>query len=368
MNRLVDRAALLIFGLGPLFFLEPESGFVAAFLTALVYLSLNEYFDNAILDNILAGLWAIAVIFWPEMALFFPIVAYSMAERKTYILLCISALVAIFRSPLPINQALFFVIAGGLMAVLLHFRTLFVDTLKKKITLLRDTTAERAILLEERNKSLVAKQNAEVYAATLRERNRIAREIHDNVGHLLSRSILMVGALKAVSAANPDAPGADIVKDLDATLNTAMTSIRESVHDLHDEAIDLEDSLRLLLKEYNYCETAFIYDASKDIPREVKYSFIAIVKEALNNVTKHSNATKVSVTVREHPGLYQLRIEDNGATGGGGGRPADDGIPAVDNRGMGIENMTGRVKSLGGNIQITRTNGYRIYITVPRGA
>jgi signal transduction histidine kinase len=41
------------------------------------------------------------------------------------------------------------------------------------------------------------KQDYEIYLATLRERNRIAREIHDNVGHMLSRSILQIGALKA---------------------------------------------------------------------------------------------------------------------------------------------------------------------------
>ena len=45
------------------------------------------------------------------------------------------------------------------------------------------------------------KQDTEIYLATLKERNRIAREIHDNVGHMLSRSILMVGALKTVNQA-----------------------------------------------------------------------------------------------------------------------------------------------------------------------
>ena len=51
-----------------------------------------------------------------------------------------------------------------------------------------------------------------------------------------------------------------------------------------------------------------------DIPKEIKYSFIAITKEALNNVMRHSNANEVKILAREHPGLYQLIIEDNGTS------------------------------------------------------
>ena len=56
---------------------------------------------------------------------------------------------------------------------------------------IRDDSEEHTLLLSEKNKALLEKQDYEIYAATLRERNRIAREIHDNVGHVLSRSILM---------------------------------------------------------------------------------------------------------------------------------------------------------------------------------
>ena len=49
----------------------------------------------------------------------------------------------------------------------------------------RDDSKERNLLLHEKNRSLIEKQDYEIYTATLQERNRIAREIHDNVGHLL---------------------------------------------------------------------------------------------------------------------------------------------------------------------------------------
>ena len=68
--------------------------------------------------------------------------------------------------------------------------------------------------------------------ATLKERNRIAREIHDNVGHMLSRAILQMGALSTVYEEEP--LHGQLLKVND-TLNLAMNNIRESVHDLHDD-------------------------------------------------------------------------------------------------------------------------------------
>ena len=94
--------------------------------------------------------------------------------------------------------------------------------------------------MHERNQALIEKQNADIHAATLSERNRIAREIHDNVGHMLTRSLLQVGALKVIAGDDSlDEP----LTELQNTLNTAMTNVRTSVHDLHDDAIDLESTL-----------------------------------------------------------------------------------------------------------------------------
>ncbi|MDE6829978.1 MAG: sensor histidine kinase, partial [Lachnospiraceae bacterium] len=91
------------------------------------------------------------------------------------------------------------------------------------------------------------------------------------------------------------------------------------------------------------------------------YGFIAIVKEALNNVMKHSNATWVQVVAREHPGMYQLVIEDNGTSGIG---RKHDGYGG----GIGIRNMKERVDTFGGNLEIQTQKGWRIHITVPKKA
>ena len=215
----------------------------------------------------------------------------------------------------------------------------------------RDDSRESNLLLTEKNHILLEKQDYEIYTATLKERNRIAREIHDNVGHLLSRSILMVGALKAV---NQTSALAEPLDTLDSTLNSAMDSIRSSVHDLHDEAINLKEAVLSLLKDFTFCPVSFQYDMDREIPRDIKYSFISITKEALSNIIKHSNATQVRLVMREHPALYQLCIEDNGTEA------------VLSDTGIGLINMKERIQALKGNMQVQTQNGFKIFITVPK--
>ena len=102
------------------------------------------------------------------------------------------------------------------------------DKLDREFRKTIDDGEEKTLLLAEKNRALIEKQNYEIYAATLRERNRIAREIHDNVGHVLSRTILLTGAAKAL---NKDQNLDPILNGLDDSLNSAMDSIRSSVHD-----------------------------------------------------------------------------------------------------------------------------------------
>lgn len=231
---------------------------------------------------------------------------------------------------------------------------------------IRDDSEEHALLLSEKNKALLEKQDYEIYAATLRERNRIAREIHDNVGHVLSRSILMTAACKTINKNDALDP---LLGNLEESLNGAMNSIRSSVHDLHDDAVDLEDAIKGLVKDFTFCPVNLTYDMSRHIPREVKYSLISITKEGLSNVMRHSNADSVNILLREHPALYQLCIEDNGTPG--------NGIPDIQTEadinkekntsgGMGLSNIRDRAKALGGTVQITQENGFRIFVTIPK--
>ena len=209
-------------------------------------------------------------------------------------------------------------------------------------------------IMSQTLKALLEKQDYEIRLATLAERNRIAREIHDNVGHMLTRSILQLGALSVI---NKDETVGEAINDLSGTLNTAMTSIRSSVHDLHDDSIALkpavEDCIRPLKDRFAVsCD----YDFSERMSRDVKLCFIGVIKEALSNTAKHSDGDSIKIIIREHPALYQLSIADNGSC-----------PEKIDESGMGLANMRERAASLNGNINITSgSKGFRIFLSVPK--
>ena len=128
------------------------------------------------------------------------------------------------------------IVAGLAAAVLLYRRTRRLNELEQEYKRARDDSRELTLMLEKKNQDLLEKQDTEVYLATLKERNRIAREIHDNVGHMLSRSILMVGALKTVNQAeNLKVP----MEQLDQTLNEAMKDpeVKKRLDSIGAEAI-----------------------------------------------------------------------------------------------------------------------------------
>lgn len=254
---------------------------------------------------------------------------------------------------------LYSLILGCLVSWLMAYSTATITAQSRSINDIRDTAVEHRLDLEQRNRALREQQDVEIYTATLRERNRIAREIHDSVGHILSRSILMTGALATI---NRDEAMKAPIASLEEQLNEAMTSIRTSVHDLHDDSVDLQEAAGLLIRDFRACPARFECSVSRNVPREVKYCFLSVLREALTNVEKHSNATMVRVRMIEHPSIYQLTIHDNGTK-------IDQEVltgPREAGAGIGLENMRERVRSLGGTITITDEGGFRIFISIPK--
>jgi signal transduction histidine kinase len=296
--------------------------------------------------------YLILCIIEPTFSVFLPLILYD-ALLRGHILYLVGGgmLITYYITKASIFQCLFLIFLV-VICYFLNMRTKKVLELKEAFKQLKDTSTELNLVMEARNREIQENQDNQVHLATLRERNRIAREIHDNVGHMLTRSILMLGAFGAVNKDEGIKAGLAELKD---TLGNAMNSIRESVHDLHDDSIDLHESIKLILKEFSDCEVALDYDMSKNVDRKVKLCFIAILKEACSNIMKHSNATRVEVALREHPGIYQLLIHDNGNASY---NTSTDGI--------GLINMQDRVFGLKGTITITTEKGFRIFIMIPK--
>lgn len=353
MRQIKDIILLFIYSFFSAFFLPVNAVYVLIFLSAITAVTSTYFFNRRSYSMTVSILFFTTGLFFVPCLALFPIVSYDTFSRRLKIPALIGAVSLLFRANSLSLSLTAYVLLGLLLSFYLSNQTGEYERLEQLYKQTRDDTTELNLLLEEKNKNLLQKQDYEIYTATLRERNRIAREIHDNVGHMLSRSILMVGALRAI---NHDKVLSEPLSNLEDTLTQAMDSVRQSVHDLHDESINLKEAIENLIQEFKFCPAVLQYDMGYQIPRELKYSFIAIIKEALVNVSKHSNATRVSIILREHPGFWQLSIVDNGTL------PGD-----IASTGIGLENMRGRILALNGRIDITKDNGFHIFATVPKG-
>lgn len=352
MSELVDKIIILMLSCGVLFFFSEGYIVLVCMLTAISISSLLSYFQNKKIAQVLLGIYFTVCFVNPVFCFCLPLIYYDIFVYRLYLIggLGIISLLQTLRTKDPIS--LLYVGSFIVFSCWMKNRSKKIENLEREIKQIRDNGEELQIILQNKNKDLLEKQEYEIHMATLKERNRIAREIHDNVGHLLSRSILQVGAIMAINKEEPISKNLGVLKD---TLSGAMDSIRNSVHNLHDDSIDLQGTVENMLKDFPQYKIQLDYDMGKDVDKSIKYCFITTIKEALSNMVKHSNATNMRMLLREHPGFFQLLIEDNGTK-----------IRRNIEGGMGLENMRERVQNLKGTLDINVGQGFRIFISIPK--
>jgi len=316
---------------------------VTALLLAVTMTALNQYFGRKAFTMTVCGLYGAVAIVVPVFSVFLPPLAFDLA-RQGKIFAALLAIPVLLFNPwfIPVLAA----------AVLFEHIQAEWEDVSGRYTRLMDLHTEQKRALVQKTKELTENQDEAAHLAKLSERNRIARDIHDNIGHVLSRAILQTGA---VQARNKDEGLEEPLKSLQETLVGSMESIRGSVHDLKDDSIDLFQAIRKVFEGTDY-EVSLHYDMGEEMPNHVKLCFLTAAKEALTNTMKHSDATEIKVTVQEHPALYQLRIQDNGTR-----RPREAG------EGMGLQNIAYRVKGADGYFAFGYEDGFRIFITLPKG-
>lgn len=352
MKILIDK--LIIFTVSLTMYISNVNNIymIAPILISIILSAILSYFENECVTISVFAVYLVICCFRQAFIFFIPLICYDAVFLKINWIWVLSLL------PLVTNYIHTLFISNWLIAAfiltvyVLKRRTVCLQNIEKDYHKLRDNTKEISMKLEKQNKELLDKQDYEINLATLSERNRIARDIHDNVGHLLSRSILQIGALLAINKDKEMKESLGLIKD---TLSEAMDSIRVSVHDLHEEAIDLQTEINKLINGFAFCPIEFYYDIETNLEKNIKYCFISVTKEALSNIIKHSNATEALISIREHPALYQLVIQDNGSS-----------CCYNSENGIGIKNITDRVAAVSGNVNISTDKGFRIFISIPK--
>lgn len=198
--------------------------------------------------------------------------------------------------------------------------------------------------------------------ATLQERNRIAREIHDGLGHTLAAQTIQINNALLFWQSNSD-KALTFLKQAKQLGAEALLEVRRSVSVMRSNPLQgqsLESAIEKLLTDFQ--NTTGIEPSHKiylplRLPTEVNTAFYRVVQESLTNICKHAQATAVTVQLYQQAGILHLLIEDNGKGFN----------PAQNTTGFGLQGMRERVAALDGQFNLCSQlgTGCRISVSLP---
>ena len=190
------------------------------------------------------------------------------------------------------------------------------------------------------------------------ERGHLARELHDELGALLTAAKLDVARLKSkIGTLSPDV--VERIQHLTSTLNSGIALKRRIVEDLHPSSLyhlGLTASLEILTQEFaghsglaisTNLEAVVLDDAAQ-------LTIYRLVQESLTNIGKYAEATEVTVAVLNYTGLVQVDVRDNG-------KGFD--VNHIRASTHGLAGMRHRVEAAGGRLTVSSTVGQGTHIS-----
>lgn len=215
------------------------------------------------------------------------------------------------------------------------------------------------------NRLVEANLDFQQYAAdmdtysTIRERQRITRELHDLIGYALTNLVMMMEAGKDLAATDPDrlehllSRAHEQAKDALIETRATLRALRANT-----PTITSRSRLKKLVDTYRNAtgvEVAVeLTNLPTDLDERVDQVVYRVVQEGLTNAFRHGKASQVTVLIQEQQGWLSVSILDNG-------KGADK---VVD--GIGMEGLKERILPMGGSVQaVTLPNGFKLSCTVP---
>ena len=211
------------------------------------------------------------------------------------------------------------------------------------------------------HESQIIKLKAEQTTMLIHERERITADLHDDVGATLS-SLHIYGDLAGQALDKKPAESKAMIEKITQQSKALMLRMNDIVWSLKEADTDSGD---FILRVKNYCQEflsnkgiAVTYQVDEALSASIvnplaRKNLLLIVKEAVNNVAKYSQASSVSCMLCEQTNYLMLSISDNGVGFNGAAAKA----------GNGLSNMALRCKQLGGTFNLSSENGKGTIIT-----
>ncbi len=251
------------------------------------------------------------------------------------------------------KSTLNYALLGGLIALLI-IGSLFYRSYQRKQQLLQKNEQIQA----QRIRELEQEQQLIATNALLKgqeeERSRVAKDLHDGLGGMLSGIKLTLYAMKGNVILSAD--NANLFSKTVEQLDNSISEMRRVAHNMMPEAL-VKFGLAQALQDY--CEgindssqincVLQLYGLEKRLDGTTEVVIYRIIQELLNNVIKHANATEAVVQVIRNGDKINITIEDNGK----GFDMAESGI----NKGAGLSNVRSRVSYLHGTMDVESARG-----------
>ncbi len=224
-------------------------------------------------------------------------------------------------------------------------------------------------LVERRGRTELAAANRKLaeYAtqaeelATVKERNRLARELHDSLGHYLTVIHVQLDAAQTQLDLDRERARSALGKAMRLT-HEGLEDVRRSVRALRTSAMlerSLPEAIKELTLDLSSAGTAVNFSlkgAPRALSAPIELALYRTAQEALTNVRKHANATQTQIELEYEPERVRLSIRDDGRGSGDG--------PVL---GFGLLGVRERVTLVGGELRLRSNPGFELELQVPTG-
>jgi signal transduction histidine kinase len=199
-------------------------------------------------------------------------------------------------------------------------------------------------------------------AATVKERQRITRDIHDVVGYTLTNNIMLLEAAMDLMQENPLALP-NILETARANAEEGLGRIREALYRLRQQETPYPQgvaAINRLARVFEQATSLRVHCEFGNLPwtfsERVDSALYHLVQECLVNSFRHAQATEVRAVMWLHEGAVRVNVSDNGV-----------GAESI-REGIGIRGMRERVEALGGSLQVTSAaGGFTVSAVIPTG-
>lgn len=230
---------------------------------------------------------------------------------------------------------------------------------KERVLELNDELNQVNSKLQEANLQLERYARESEKMAETRERNRLAREIHDTLGHTLTGIIAGLDACVAIMDIAPEATKMQLQAITDVA-RQGMTDVRRSVKALRPDALgklSLEEALKKSIEEMRQATQAEIrYSCTAELrhfSEDEEDVIYRIVQESITNSIRHGHADQIKIEIRRVYNKLQIYIADNGI-----------GCEEV-KKGFGLHHMEERIQMLQGSLEYESKNGFTVRVELP---